>query len=138
MSGSPSWRLQAARLTIGAVLVSNLSAAIPYVLSPERFASSFELSGIAGGAMVRAIGVLFLMWCAAYVPVIAHPDRNAALFGVILAQQVIGLVGEAWIAATLPAGHGALAGMGLRFMVFDGAGLALLVLAFVLARPQAR
>jgi hypothetical protein len=119
-------------------LAANLSAAIPYVLNPDRFAAAFELGGVAGAAMVRGIGVLFLMWCVAYVPVIARPDRHPALFGVILVQQAIGLAGEGWIATSLPAGHPALAETGLRFMVFDGAGLALLFLAFTLVRPRSK
>jgi hypothetical protein len=117
-------------------LAANLSAAVPYVLSPGRYAAAFELSGVAGVAMVRGLGVLFLMWCAAYVPVIACPDRHPALFGVILVQQVIGLAGEGWIAASLPPGHAALSATGLRYMTFDGVGLALLVLAFMLVRRR--
>jgi hypothetical protein len=118
------------------VLIANLSAAVPYVLSPGRYVAAFELSGVAGAAMVRGIGILFLMWCVGYVPVIARPDRHPALFGVILVQQVIGLAGEAWIVASLPAGHDVLSATGLRFMVFDGVGLALLILAFMLVRRR--
>jgi hypothetical protein len=118
------------------VLIANLSAAIPYVLDPDRYATAFELSGSAGAAMVRGIGILFLMWCVAYVPVVAHPDCHPALFGVILVQQVIGLAGEAWIVASLPPGHEVLSATGLRFMVFDGVGLALLILAFMLVRRR--
>jgi len=127
-----------ARLAVAAVLLSNLSAAVPYVLQPERYASAFELSGAAGAAMVRAIGILFLMWCTAYVPVIVNPDCHPTLFGVILAQQLIGLVGESWILASLPPGHAALSATGLRYIAFDGTGLALLVLAIALTwrRPE--
>ena len=133
---SESGKLWAARIAVALVLAANLSAAIPYVLNPERFAAAFELGGVAGAAMVRGIGVLFLMWCVAYVPVVADPDHHPVLFGVILVQQVIGLAGEGWIVASLPAGHAVLAATGLRFMAFDGAGLALLVLAFMLVRRR--
>lgn len=139
MSASAGVRRQwAARAAVGAVLLSNLSAAVPYVLRPERYTSSFELGGVAGSAMVRGIGLLFLMWCVAYVPVIAKPDRHPALFGVILAQQVVALVGESWLVASLLDGHTALTATGLRFIVFDGAGLALLVVGFALACPLSR
>jgi hypothetical protein len=123
---------------VGLVLISNLSAAIPYLLSPDRYAAAFELTGVAGAAMVRGLGILFVMWSAAYLPLIARPDRHCVLFGVVLAQQVAGLVGETWILASLPPGHAALTASGLRFIVFDGAGLAVLLLAFVLAwrRPR--
>jgi hypothetical protein len=133
---SASERLLAARVAVMLVLMANLSAAVPYVLSPGDYASAFELSGVPGAAMVRGIGILFLMWCVAYVPVIAHPDRHPALFGVILVQQVIGLAGEAWIVASLSSGHDVLSAAGVRFMIFDGAGLALLVLALMLVRHR--
>jgi hypothetical protein len=135
---SGTWRVWAARAAVALVLASNLSAAVPYVLQPDSFASSYELTGAAGAAMVRGVGILFLMWCVAYVPVIARPDRHPALFSVIAVQQVIGLLGETWIVASLPVGHARLAATGLRFMIFDGVGLALLILGFMLARPQAR
>ena len=137
MSSHPeSGRVWAARVAVALVLVSNLSAAIPYLLDPDRYAAAFELNGVAGAAMVRGLGVLFVMWSAAYLPLIAHPDRHPALFGVVLAQQVLGLAGETWILATLPPGQAALVASGLRFVAFDGAGLALLCLAFVLARRR--
>jgi hypothetical protein len=126
--------LWAARIAVTLVMIANLSAAIPYALDPDRYATAFELGGVVGAAMVRGIGILFLMWCVAYVPVIAYPDRHPALFGVILVQQVIGLAGEAWIATSLPPGHDVLSATGLRFMVFDGVGLALLILTFMLVR----
>ena len=131
-----SRRVWAARVAVALVLVSNLSAAIPYLLDPDRYVAAFELNGVAGAAMVRGLGVLFVMWSAAYLPLIAHPDRYPALFGVVLAQQVLGLAGETWILATLPPGHTALVAASVRFIAFDGAGLALLCLAFVLARRR--
>lgn len=138
-SGQPrAWRHGAARIAVTLVLIGNLSAAIPYVITPGAYASAFELDGVAGAAMVRAIGILFLMWCTAYAPVIVNPDRHPTLFGVIIAQQVIGLAGEAWMVASLPPGHAALSATGLRYIAFDGAGLALLGLAFVLVWRRSR
>ncbi len=135
---SRTWRHWAARIAVMLVLIGNLSAAIPYVITPGTYASAFELDGVAGAAMVRGIGILFLMWCAAYVPVVARPDRHAALFGVILAQQLVGLIGEIWILASLPPGHAALSATGLRYIAFDGAGLALLILALTLSWRRSR
>ena len=127
------WRQRAARAAVALVLIANLSASVPYLIAPGAYAAAFELEGAAGAVMVRAIGVLFLMWCVAYVPVVARPDRHPALFGVILVQQTIGLIGESWILASLPPSHAALSATGLRYIVFDGTGLALLVLAFTLS-----
>jgi hypothetical protein len=134
---SESRKLWAARIAVMLVLMANLSAAIPYVLNPDGFASAFELSGVSGAAMVRGIGILFLMWCVAYVPTIVRPDRHPALLGVILVQQVIGLAGEGWIIASLPPGYNTLSATGLRFMIFDSVGLALLIFAFMLVRRRA-
>jgi hypothetical protein len=133
-----SGRVWGARIAVGLVLVSNLSAAIPYVFHPDRYAAAFELTGVAGAAMVRGLGILFAMWSAAYLPLIAHPERHRVLFAVILAQQVVGLFGESWILASLPPGHAALTANGLRFIAFDAAGLVLLLLALRLARPNPR
>ena len=133
-----SGRVWAARVAVGLVLVSNLSAAIPFLLHSDRYAATFELTGVAGAAMVRGLGILFVMWSAAYLPLIAHPDRHRVLFGVIVAQQVVGLFGETWILTSLPPGHAALTAGGLRFIAFDAAGLVLLLLALRLSRPEVR
>lgn len=117
--------------------MANLTAAIPYVLDPDAYARAFELSGAPGAAMVRGLGILFLMWNVTYLPVLHDPMRQRTLFGVVLAQQVIGLAGETWILATLPTGHAALAASGLRFIAFDGVGLLLLVAAFLGTRRPA-
>jgi len=133
-SRSAAWRAWSARIVVSLVLVANLSAAIPYLVNPAAYTAGFELRGLAGAAMVRGLAVLFLMWNATFLPVILEPVRQRTLFGVILSQQVIGLVGEIWILGSLPSGHAALTATGLNFIVFDGVGLALLVFAFALTR----
>jgi hypothetical protein len=127
-----------ARTALAVVLVLNLSAALPYLIQPARYLPGFELEGAVGEALVRGLGVLFLMWNATYPPVIAAPDRHKTLFAVVLAQQLIGIVGEVWIAVTLPAGHAALRATGLRFLLFDGAGLAAMTTAFILLHARRR
>jgi hypothetical protein len=131
MISSVGW----SRIALGLVLSANLSAAIPYLIDPAAYAGAFELSGVPGAAMVRGLGILFLMWNVTYLPVIADPLRQRTLFGIVLIQQVIGLAGELWILASLPPGHAALAASGQRFVIFDVIGLALLGLAFRLSRP---
>jgi hypothetical protein len=126
-----------ARIGLGLVLAANLSAAIPYVIDPAAYASAFELNGVTGAAMVRGLGILFLMWSVTYLPVIVDPLRQRTLFVIVLAQQVIGLAGEIWILASLPPGHAALAASGLRFVVFDSTGLGLLLAAFLWTRRPA-
>jgi len=119
-----------ARLTVGGVFLANLSAALPYLIAPERYTAAFELSGESGIALVRGFGVLFLMWNATYPPVIASPGRNRTLFVIILIQQLIGILGQVWIATVLPAGHAALRATGMRFLLFDVAGLVAMALGY--------
>ncbi len=108
----------------------NVSCAVEFILRPERYAPGFELSGAPGLAVVQGFGILFLMWNAAYPPVIAQPQRQRTLFLVILTQQAIGLVGESWLWLQMPVELGIARSAILRFIVFDGAGLLLLALAF--------
>ena len=118
-----------ARIAYAAVFVLNVQCALQFVLWPEVYAPQFELGGVAGAAAVRGLGVAFLMWNATYPAVIANPRRFHALAVVVLVQQAIGLVGESWMGASLPAGHDALAASIGRFVAFDGAGLVLMAAA---------
>jgi len=51
-----------------------------------------------------------------------------------LLMQFIGLIGETYIYFTLPADHVLLETSILRFIIFDGAGLALLAMAYWIER----
>ncbi len=128
-------RRWAIRLLVLAVFLSNLSAAIPFLVHPRSFAPSFELEGEVGAVMVRSVGLLFLMWIVPYVPVILSPRRARPCLWVILVQQLLGLGGELWMWWTTE-GHATLRATGARFILFDSAGLALLIGAFVLSRTQ--
>lgn len=119
-----------ARIAFAAVFVVNVQCALSFVLAPGDFAGAYELEGVAGEAAVQGIGIAFLMWNATYPAFIAAPQRFCVLGWVILAQQAIGLVGESLLLANLPAGHGVLAASIMRFVVFDGAGLVLMGIAF--------
>jgi len=127
-----------ARGVILAVLLWNLSAALPFIAYPEAYAGAFELSGTVGAVLTRSIGVLFLMWVIPYLPAVLDPVRYRVCLAVILVQQGIGLTAESWMALTLPAGHASLRATGLRFIAFDAAGLVLLTAAWWLTRPAAR
>ncbi len=130
------WPIWAARVAVATVCAWNLSAAVPFILAPARYAPEFEVGGAGGEALVRGMGILFLMWQVPFLPVIWNPRRHRACFAVILAMQAIGLAGESWMLATLPGGHEVLRATGTRFIAFDAAGLALLAAAYALAhRP---
>lgn len=115
-----------ARLAVGGVGLVNLSCAGAFWLWPADYAPAFNLEGVPGQVMVRALGLLFVMWTATYPLVFLQPARHLPLFGVIVAQQVIGLAGETWLWLHVPAAYPALRAAGLRFIAFDGVGLVLL------------
>ncbi|MDR2716140.1 MAG: hypothetical protein LBB46_05295, partial [Coriobacteriaceae bacterium] len=87
---------------------------------------------VPGTVAIQGIGIAFLMWNVTYPLVVFNPCKHRVLFMVVLAQQVIGLVGESVIYLTLPAGHQVLGESIMRFIVFDAAGLILLTLGFLL------
>jgi len=117
-------------MLVAAVLIANLSAAIPYLVRPAHYVAAFELSGVPGQVVVRGFGLLFLMWAVPFVPTLMHPVKYRVAFACVLAMQVIGLFGEALMLITLPAGHDALRALGLRFIAVDGAGLMVLLIAY--------
>lgn len=120
----------AARVAVAIVFALNVQCALQFVLMPSSFAAAYELSGVAGEAAVRGLGVAFLMWNATYPAVIASPRRFHSLYIVVLVQQAIGLFGETAILLSLPAGHDVLAASILRFIAFDATGLAFMAAAF--------
>jgi len=127
-----------ARILVTAVFIMNVQSALAFIVRPGAYASGFELSGTVGLYLVRAIGILFLMWNATYPPVILWPGRYRVLFGVVVVQQVIGLAGESWLLSSLDPGHQTLAATAARFVFFDTLGLIALAAAFLLTRQGSR
>lgn len=121
----------AARIAVALVFALNVQCALQFVLWPASFAGAYELSGVAGEAAVRGLGVAFLMWNATHPAVIASPRRFRSLYVVVIAQQTIGLIGESAILLSLPTGHEILAESIQRFIAFDATGLVIMVAAFV-------
>lgn len=121
-----------ARLVVGVVFGVNVWCALVFVLQPEPYLAGFELQGVAGTAMVRGMGILFLMWNVTYPPVLFDPRKFMALFAVLLVQQCIGVIGETWLWLNLPPGHTNLSAAGWRFIVSDGLGLVGLSIAYAM------
>ena len=137
----PRGRIWTARILIAAVFFINVMCAVQFIVQPADFAPAYQLEGAAGIVVTQSIGICFLMWNATYPPIIARPERYRVLFGVVLAQQIIGLIGESLLFASLGPGLELLGSSILRFIAFDGGGLVLLAIAFVLTRtgkPQQR
>ena len=129
-------RIWIARALIALVFAINVQCALQFILWPGAYTGAYQVEGASAEAMVRTVGICFLMWNATYPPVIARPDRYRVLFGVVIAQQTIGLVGESLLLTTLQPGLEVLAGSIMRFVVFDAAGLVLLAIAFALSKPR--
>jgi hypothetical protein len=131
-----SARLWVSRVLIGAVILWNVQCAVAFLAAPGTYAPGFELDGPVGEAMVRALGVLFLMWNVPYLVALLHPVRHRTSLYEAIAMQAIGLVGESVILRSLGAGHPTAGSTVLRFIAFDGAGLALLALAAWITRAR--
>lgn len=114
------------RLCFAFVFVANVQCALGFALAPEAYMGAYELGGVPGRVATQGIGIAFLMWNCTYPLVIWRPERHRALASVVLAQQVVGLVGESLIRATLPAGHDLLASSIDLFITFDAIGLVLM------------
>jgi hypothetical protein len=118
------------------VLAWNVQCAVAFLLAPATYAAGFELTGAAGEAAVRGIGVLFLMWNVPYGVALWHPVRHRVSLYEAVAMQGIGLVGETLILHSLPAALvTARTSLG-RFILFDGVGLVLLLTAAAAARKR--
>ena len=125
-------RIWIARVLVVLVFAIDVQCAVQFILWPDAYTAAYQVEGASAEAMVRTVGICFLMWNATYPPVFVHPDRYRVLFGVVIAQQLIGLVGEALLLTSLQPGLEVLASSIVRFIVFDAAGLVLLASAFLL------
>ena len=137
MQNQSNKRVWIARVLVALVFFVNVQCAVQFIIWPQAYVSAYQIQGASAEAMVRSVGICFLMWNATYPPVIAHPERYRVLFGVVIAQQVIGLVGESLLYASLGEGLEILTSSIGRFIAFDAAGLVLLVVAFALSAAWA-
>lgn len=92
----------------------------------------FGLRGDSGHFAVRGLGIAFLMWNATYPVFIALPNRFKVVGGIVLAQQLIGLIGESLLLPYLPHASFLFAASIMRFIEFDAFGLLIMTIAFVL------
>lgn len=122
-------RIHTGRFLIGAVLIINVQCAIAFFILPGNFASSFELDGALGEMVIRATGVLFLMWNVPYAVALWHPVRYRVSLYEALVMQTIGLAGETVIFFLLPVAHVVARASIARFILFDALGLVALLAA---------
>jgi hypothetical protein len=119
----PVLKLNLARLLIAAVLVMNVQCALLFLLQPGPYAAGFDMPGPLGEAMLRGMGVLFLMWNVPYAVALWHPLRMRIALYEALVMQTIGLCGETLVRSLLPADY-FMTRLSLgRFILFDAFGL---------------
>ena len=119
------------RLAFFVVWVINLQCAFVFIFDPTPYAAGFQVEGVPGLAAVQGLGIAFLMWNATYPLFILRPERYRALGIIILAQQLIGLIGESLLLANLASGFPYLASAIARFVLFDGIGLLVMAATFI-------
>ena len=118
-----------ARILIGIVFLWNIQCAVVFLFLPERYAPQFQLSAATGEAMIQGMGVLFLMWNVPYAVALWNPTRHRLSLYEAITMQAIGFIGETIIWLGLPPGYILASNSLARFMIFDVAGLLLLVVA---------
>lgn len=120
------------RVLIGVVFFFNVECALAFLAAPHSYAPAFELAGEPGIGMVRGMGILFLMWNVPYAFALWNPLRfKVSLLSAVI-MQAIGAAGETILLLTFPPGYALLKASVLRFIIFDTAGLVLLVFAGIL------
>lgn len=128
----PSWPWWVVRLCFAIPFAWNVLCALQFIVAPADYSWAYQLSGVEGEVALRGLGVAFLMWNATYPPFLWRPECFVGLGAVIVAQQVIGLIGEIFILSTLPTDFTVLGASIQRFIIFDGAGLLLMVCGLIL------
>ena len=123
------YRKWIARGLIGIVVFFNLDAALSYLFKPALYAPGFELVGIPGEKMIQGMGLLFLMWNVPYLVALLDPFKHFPSLIEAVIMQGIGVIGESILLSTLIGTHPAMRSSTVRFIVFDGGGLILLLVA---------
>jgi hypothetical protein len=126
------------RLLIGIVFVINIECALVFLIFPDRYLSEFELQDLAGIAIVRGMGILFLMWNVPYFIALLNPLKYRISLIEACVMQLIGFVGESVLFLNIPLSHVNLRATLGRFILFDGAGLILLLSSLWLITKKSR
>ncbi len=121
---------------VGIVLFWNLQAALLFIFNPSPFIPSFQLEGISGRVLVQGLGILFLMWNIPYFFACWNPIQYRISLIEANLMQLIGLVGETLLQFSLPPHETILRATAFRFILFDGIGLILLLLALWISHPS--
>ena len=131
-------RLWLARLLIGVVAFLNLQAAVYFLFRPADFAPGFELTGEPGRVIIQGMGLLFVMWNVPYVVALLNPLKHFMSLIEAVVMQAVGVFGETILLLLVKSEHPLIEASVLRFILFDGGGLVLLLVAFCLTLAERR
>lgn len=129
------YRQIVSRILIALVAFWNILAGVQFIANPKGYAPGFALPGYPGELAVQAVGLLFIMWTIPYLFAFIDPTKNRLLMLAIVVAQSIGVIGEIRILLNFPADLAFIRDNILRFLIFDGSGLILLLFAFLLSKP---
>ncbi len=124
------------RILIGLVFLANIQCALVFLINPSPYIFGFGLDGAAGEQIVRALGLLFVMWNVPYAFALANPIKHRVSLIEAVIMQAVGLIGEAGILLiggpySLPIENTL-----TRFILFDGIGLVFLLIALWLVKKE--
>jgi hypothetical protein len=83
-----------ARILIGLVFLANIQCALVFLINPSSYIYGFGLEGAAGEQIVRALGLLFVMWNVPYAFALTNPVRHRISLIEAIIMQTVGLIGE--------------------------------------------
>jgi len=118
-----------ARILIGLVFLVNIQCALVFLFSPSPYMAGFGLEGAAGAQVVRAFGLLFLMWNVPYAFALANPEKHRVSLIEAVIMQAIGLLGETSILLIGGPYPSPIESTLRGFILFDGIGLVSLLTA---------
>jgi len=125
-----------ARILIGLVFLVNIQCALVFLFNPSPYMVGFGLEGLAGEQNVRALGLLFMMWNVPYAFALANPKKHRISLIEAVIMQAIGLIGETSILMVGGPYPSPIESTLKRFILFDGVGLAFLLMAVWFARVK--
>ncbi len=119
------------RTLIGLVFFINMLCAIQFIVQPAAYSYQFDLSGEQGVVVIRSVGILFTMWNVPYAIAMLDPVRFKVALISALIMQLIGFIGETCLYMNVQNLLNTKQSI-LRFMYFDLAGFAILIMAYLL------
>jgi hypothetical protein len=123
------------RALIAPVVFFNLQCSFEFLVHANRYAPSFDLNEPTGSFMIQGLGLLFLMWNIPYLVALIDPLRHATSLTEAVTMQTIGVVGETLLLLNVPQDYQNLHSSVIRFILFDGGGLILILMAWFIRRP---